>query len=326
MRNPAGASSSSVRRGLLLILVLFVGSVLAAPARGATSLLVAQPAVGTAPLPPELQALQQKAQSLRVSSERFSAEEWLDEGAASLLGGSSKLPRYPATKASLKGEAGVPFVSLTGTQSFLTGRAEFQGSLFGKLKTGGRIIGSTDYAYEPVIAKLDGGRPWVRSHGRSIKESLKVGPLGSNLELGGAGGPFTTVFAMLDQGQPVQQRGAVEVDGQSAVGFNATIAASQLVNLEAKQREALEKLKITSIAVEVFIASSGLPVRTSYLFQSVSGGITTDLITVRSDVLALNVPVSVHAPPARRTITDAALTKLLRKTARIRLHSVRPTG
>jgi hypothetical protein len=62
------------------------------------------------------------------------------------------------------------------------------------------------------------------------------------------------------------------------------------------------------VELELFIASSGLPVRTI----SVLGGRSED-IGVEEDILALEIPVHVHAPPARETIAEAQLSRLEHK-------------
>ncbi len=67
---------------------------------------------------------------------------------------------------------------------------------------------------------------------------------------------------------------------------------------------------ITKFELEVFIAPNGLPVRTRVTVESKQ---TT--VSFRVDTLATGVPVNVQAPPAKRVITEAALTRIERRRA-----------
>lgn len=72
--------------------------------------------------------------------------------------------------------------------------------------------------------------------------------------------------------------------------------------------EAAKKLGEAPVELELFIAPSGLPVRTITVLGSRSEGIGAE-----EDIRALEIPVVVRAPPARQTIGQAQLRKLERK-------------
>jgi hypothetical protein len=178
-----------------------------------------------------------------------------------------------------------------------------------------RVIGKRLYVDIPSLARSDGGRPWVRS-----EERLLAKPHGAN-----EGEPLAAVFAALSPAlAPTPQPGEhgtfiglaedlaaaqsvhevasltpLTVDGQPVTAFTAIIPVASLLARYAsperlKQLLASARPDEKTVALEVFIAPSGLPVRT----------------TVQEDVLGLEVPVLVMPPPADRTITQARLEKL----------------
>jgi hypothetical protein len=62
------------------------------------------------------------------------------------------------------------------------------------------------------------------------------------------------------------------------------------------------------VQLELFVAPSGLPVRTISVLGSRSEGIGGE-----EDIRALEIPVVVHVPPVRQTIGKARLRKLERR-------------
>ena len=103
------------------------------------------------------------------------------------------------------------------------------------------------------------------------------------------------------------------VDGQATTGFRATTELSRLATLPAKQRRLLHKLIAPRVSIEVLFAEDGLPVRSRVVFT-----LTHDhgQMTAQSDVLAVDIPVSVQAPPASETITRAQLERIEKRTLR----------
>jgi len=82
------------------------------------------------------------------------------------------------------------------------------------------------------------------------------------------------------------------------------------------------KLFAPLLRVELFLAETGLPVRTSIVIVARHG---KGEVIAQSDVTAIDVPVVVQAPPAAETIEAAQLHRLLRRRAR-RLAARRDRG
>jgi hypothetical protein len=203
-------------------------------------------------------------------------------------------------------------------------------------------------AYKPSVASYDGGRPWVRSKARpapksdsdSAKLSAVFGSLSPTFAGGSPGssaGLFSKLIEELGEAQGIQEVGPATVDAQQVTEFTASISLAKLLSpkqLEgitksndslgellspigsAKQREeakkrkeeAAAKLSEATVELELFISPSGLPVRTISILGARNEG-----IGVEEDILALEIPVVVNAPPARQTIDEAQLRKLERK-------------
>ena len=210
-----------------------------------------------------------------------------------------------------------------------------------------RTIGKTVYTYEPSVGSYDGGRPWVRSKakpgGDSAKLSAVIDSLSPTFAGGGTGGTsglFSKLIEELGEAQSIQEVGPATVDAQQVTEFTASISLAKLLSPEefeqitksnsslgellspigsAKQREeaekhneeAAKKLSEATVELELFIAPSGLPVRTISVLGARSEG-----IGVEEDILALEIPVVVHVPPARETISEAQLSRLEKKHAR----------
>lgn len=214
-----------------------------------------------------------------------------------------------------------------------------------------RTIGKAIYTYKPSVASYDGGRPWVRSKAKpapkpgsdTAKLSAVIDSLSPTLAgsaTGSSAGLFSKLIKELGEAQSIQEVGPATVDAQQVTEFTASISLAKLLTpkqLEAikrstnplgklfssigspKQREeakqqreaATKKLSEATVELEVFIAPSGLPVRTI----SVLGG-RSEGIGVEEDILALEIPIVVHAPPARKTIGEAQLRRLEKKHTR----------
>ncbi len=211
-----------------------------------------------------------------------------------------------------------------------------------------RTIGNTVYTYMPSVASFDGGRPWVRSTRRTSQtggESAGIAGISDSLAApasgAGAGGgsvaPFAKLIEDINGAESVQEVGPVIVDGQQTTEFTVSSSLERVLppkqmaaltksistletllgptespkqRAETKQHneEADKKLGLAPVTLELFIAPSGLPVRTISILGSRSSGIGGE-----EDIRALEVPVDVHAPPPRKTIGQAQLRKLERK-------------
>jgi hypothetical protein len=245
--------------------------------------------------PAELQALEQHMSELTVTSERVSGKE--------TIGG--KLPHKLAAPKSLSTE-------FSGEQSLSPEFANVTVKIAGRSLTVLQL-GQTLYTHDPSIAAHDGGRPWVAE-----SLSAKDGLFGSSPNLGGGGGggsaapsptPFKSNAELLKAGSEVRVLGASTVDGQATVGFAGTLTAGHLAESVFSKKQ-LAKLKHEHLKLkgsfEVFIAANGVPVHTGIVLS-----IGKLRIGTSADVLAIDFPVTVPAPPpAAETISAAELEKL----------------
>jgi hypothetical protein len=89
---------------------------------------------------------------------------------------------------------------------------------------------------------------------------------------------------------------------------------------EAKKHheEATQKLSEAPMELELFIAPSGIPVRTTVVIGKRSEGIGAE-----QDILAVGIPVVVHAPPADETIGQTQLRRLERQQFKRELRQLR---
>jgi hypothetical protein len=285
------AKSTAVK--LLLCMLLAVAGLDAALASRALAAAAPTPV----PPPAELAPLLQKTSELQLSSERFSGE-------VTITG--KKLPRKLKALGGLKQKT-------TGEVSTSPQAASITETTLGRTILV-KLIGNTVYFYEPSIAKLDGGRPWVA-------ESLgsSGGAFGSNPSLGGGSGgssgsaptdKFKTDTALLKASKDVRSLGASTIDGQAVTGFAGSADPKEIEQstLPAKLREAVVKSKIKpSATFEIFLAANGLPVR-SHVMLALAGV----KLNVSRDIPAIDFPVAAIAPPpAAETITGAQLKKIL---------------
>jgi hypothetical protein len=281
----AAKPRSSVRR-LLGAASLAAGlATIAASASAATP--PAQPA--------ELQTLEQQMSELTVTSERVAGKETI----------SGKLPHKIAAPKSLSTE-------FSGEQSLSPEFANVTVKIAGRSLTVLQL-GQTIYTHDPSLAAHDDGRPWVAE-----SLSAKDGLFGSGPSLGGSGGggsaalsptPFKSDAELLKAGSEVRALGASTVDGQATVGFAGALTAGHLAEGVFSKKQ-LAKLKHEHLKLkgsfEVFIAANGVPVHTGIVLSIGKLHLGTS-----ADVLAIDFPVTVPAPPpAAETISAAELEKL----------------
>jgi hypothetical protein len=257
------------------------------------------------PLPSDLAALLGKMEALRSISERFRLRTGLTSSGAHLPREAESFLRQ-LFDLDISGEA----VNSPPAASFAV-------TLLGHtLKL--RVVHEDVYVYEPAIAKRDGGRPWVN-----------LGRNGLGRLLGGLGGPgllptagsssFKSLASALRGARSVTELGPGTVDGQAITGFRATLPPGALEEpaAPAKPRNILSGILSrvrhapattgapASVALEVFIAPSGLPVRTR--IAESSEGVT---ITLLADIFAINFPLTIEPPPRSQTIDLATARKL----------------
>jgi hypothetical protein len=266
-----------------------------------------------AAVPPDLQALEQKMLALKPSSERFA------------------LSVSVAEKPKVKGPAGgfnhifgrassvfVPLLTIAGEVSLgPPPEASFTASILG-IAISGRLIGSTLYTNEPYLSRIDGGRPWVEGRDSSLARALggqSNGPTGSVAEPATG---FAALAKLIAHAQSIAELGPANVDGVPVTRFKLAVpfAALQQPARSRKSRALARrerKLFAPVLRVELFLAETGLPVRTSLVLAPRHG--KGELIE-QSDITAIEVPVTVQAPPAAETITAAELKRLIRRRAR----------
>jgi hypothetical protein len=282
-----------------VLLVTLVLAGVSAGAAGSATPLASQSPLPAASVAPELRSLEQKTEQLDINSERYSQTI---HGTAPITSGARRGRRGTRTTQHSKR------VSVTITENGEASLSPDEGELAEPRRTRTPLvvaIGSSIYDYTPSVAARDGGRPWVRS-------DLAAGSSGGGLfpfhaqpgevDAGGTG-PYAGLINLLATAVGgVADAGPATVDGQQTTEFTATVQPARLIGgRSAKQLGALER-EPPPERLDVFLAESGLPVRVITAMGSGAGAITDT-----TDILAVNVPVSVMRPPASRTISAAAL-------------------
>jgi hypothetical protein len=314
---------------VLLLVVLGGGSVV--PAARAADAPQAPPALAAsaptpAVVPPALQALEQKLAQIRFNSLRYSTR--LDLGIQdSAHSNGISISTAASTRHVVISTSGVLGLSPLLLSSTSTSEGVARGEALGGVAVKERRIGRTTYVYDPSVTRHDGGRPWIRSVRSRSEERLAaklvpltaaLDPVLAGLEIPAAAstGPFGPLLEVLGAALSIQETGPATVDGQQTLAFTATLSSARLLEriLSAKERRRVAKgkqLPDTHFTLEVWLAPSGLPVRT----------VTTndkrdEEFSSQEDILALEVPVVVHAPPVRQTIGQTHWLKIEKQRAR----------
>jgi hypothetical protein len=290
------------------------------------TLAAAAPVRAAVALPPDLVSLEQQTAQLQANSERFSFQEDVElPGLTSLLEAGGSTGNAPVVLI----VAGEGEASITPAQLVVTG------GLFGLPQERVRQLGETLYTYDAAAGKIDGRRPWVRSHGKSLQaaqsESIDPGGLLEGDRVGPQG-TFSGLVAELNGALSVTESGPATVDGQRVIEFDAELdPAPLLARLESKSTSKSSENPLgglgeavapgskhsggasspPTLEMEAFLAPSGLPVRVRITVQ-----VEGTKISERADTLAINIPVSVQAPPASETIDKSTLTRIERRRQR----------
>jgi hypothetical protein len=288
--------------------------------------------------PARLRALEQKAAALQLSSERFS--ETLAIAAKPVVKGSAGLPVFgrSSSLSALAARAGAgvgvasdssgerteTLMTITGEAAQSPPQAILQISFLG-LQFEARLLGTTLYTKAPFLTQGDGGRAWVEEPDKTLQGATGTqgvsGLLGAAAPGAASGSPaaggFAGLIAALNGAREIVATGPATVDGQATTGFKATTELSRLATVPAKQRRSLDKLFAPRVSIEVLFAEDGLPVRTSIVFPLRHG---RGRMIAQSDVLAVNIPVSVQAPLASETITRAQLERIEERKQRRERH------
>jgi hypothetical protein len=163
------------------------------------------------------------------------------------------------------------------------------------------LIGDVIYMDYPALSAELGGKQWAEIDLSKANGSL--GSLSSLVSSAKNENPTTQISALVASGE-VSKVGTATVNGQQTTHYSGTMTASQLLDtttlgshLTAAQlsnlKDTLQSGGVTSETVDVWIASTGLPVEMKYSAKTANGAIGGDLFM--SD---WGAPVSVGAPPA----------------------------
>jgi hypothetical protein len=251
-------------------------------------------------VPPELTALEQKMAQIRFNSEHYRVTvEALTSPSA--LGGMASVSEVAPREGAFLGA----IIAGQGVSSVAPPAGEFSIREGRKVLAQVRMTGGKLYKFDPSVYSYDGHRPWVAT---TLRGSSLFGSSGlADGALPGSAGNFLPLIALIEKAQKIEPLGPSIVDGVPVSGFGATLSVASLVTgpTASKQLAALNKVGITSALLEVFVSSGGLPirVRTSFTGPSVQEAVVTDIV-------ALEVPVAIQAPPARKTISKAALRRI----------------
>jgi len=236
----------------------------------------------TVVLPPELQALEQKAATLKITSERFSLTE--------------------TVLASLEGEE---TVSIAGRSLLSPPEGEVSETIKGKHVVV-RIVGHWAYLAYPGLARIDGNRPWVRTSVTALEKEGGVNPAAAPTS------PAAGYQLLNSATESIKEIGPAVVAGQPTVEFSARVNIAGLISSFGPELvHALEAKDITTAGYTLYIAADGLPVKVEDSIEASGDQIVTTFM-----VLETNEPVTVRAPSRRRYISLAEFERVERRHAK----------
>ncbi len=163
------------------------------------------------------------------------------------------------------------------------------------------LVGNTIYMKIPQLSSMLGGKPWAKL------DMSALGSLGSSVQsmLDSAKNtdPTQQLEPLLASGD-LRKVGTETVDGvqadhysgtvDAATAFDSSAAAKNLTPDQVAQLKSLMKTAgVTTETIDVWVASSGLPVR-----ETVSSNTATGAVKVDLHMSGWGQPVSVSAPPA----------------------------
>jgi hypothetical protein len=284
----------------------------------------------SAVVPPALQALEQKMAQIRFNSARFSTR--LELAVSGSSSSSAISVSAASSHANVIATSGVIGLSPSEQSSTSTLEGLAPDEALGGVALQERRIGTTTYLYDPSATRRDGGRPWIRSTPSRKDEkiaaelaplSVELNPLLTGLQRPTATstGPFAPLLQALPLAQGIQEAGPATVDGQQTLAFKFTISAAKLLEqaLATKGRHLADgTLPAAAFTLELWMAPSGLPVR-----ALTTNGARGEEFKAQEDILGLEVPVLVHAPPADRTIAQARWLAIERRHAKAVARCVR---
>lgn len=257
------------------ICALALGAVGAGTSSGA-------PAPAVTQVPAALQALDAKMSQLQVNGERFSERS---RGEVTIANRSNGRVVGRVKHVSLN-------IQLVGEASLAPQESEtFRGAQHTPSTI---VIGSTIYQREG-----HGRRPWRARREPQLARSEAAYPFHGEPEEVDAGGtgPFAGLLNLLMTATgPIIEGAPMVIEGQQASEFSATVEPLRLV--KGLTEEDVSRLRRHPVVerLEVFLTEAGLPIR---VVESIHTEEFDDLSTTQ--ILALNPPIDVTAPPARET-------------------------
>jgi hypothetical protein len=163
------------------------------------------------------------------------------------------------------------------------------------------LVGDVIYLDYPALsAELGGGKQWMEI---DLSKASSLGSLSTLLDSARNENPTTQIAALIASGD-ISKVGTETVRGQQTTHYAGTLDASQLLSasnsaagLTASQLSSLKSeiksVGMSSVKIDLWVASNGLPVEEKYSEQTSAGAVVGDLYM--SD---WGSPVSVGAPPA----------------------------
>ncbi len=282
-RTPIGAARRLGRRFVCAVAALAVAAAVGAPGATASASGAAAGASGpsVASIPAAVQPLVQKVAQAAVNSERYSVT-------TVAVGTKTVGPRGHRHKVSTRMRS-----TVYGEASLapLLGKRYLHGDS-GPLRE--VAIGSTFYLYDPTLTGSR-ARPWAKSALTAAALFPYHGGLAPSEEVDAGGtGAYAELLDLLATALgPVQIVGPAPVAGRQTTEIAATVQPLALV-----QGTPASEVGESTVRLEAFVSEAGVPLR---VVRSVGSLVET------TEVLAIDVPVSAKAPPARLTVGKRAV-------------------
>jgi hypothetical protein len=272
--------------GVPLLTVALLGTI-AVPA-GAATTVTSPPTVAS--IPAAVQPLIAKIEALPVNSERYTVTTHASGVKTVKLPGGKRRKVSKSVSMSATGEASLAPLA---AKLYKKGSSGQLGSV---------AVGSKVYIYAP--SPKHKGRPWLRLGGVSAATLFPFHGQGDpavEVNAGGTGTYAELIDLLATANGAVTVAGSSVVDGQQTTELEATVRPLALIRGTTSKEggELTEQL-------EAFVTETGLPVRVSR-----SERLSGISVSETTDILAVNVPVVVKAPPASKTISGAKVLKRL---------------
>ena len=266
-------------------------------------------------IPPELAALEAKADALQVTSVRVSLRTSLRIG---------KVPK------GLREFLRLFELKVEGVETTSPPAAALQVTLLGS-HVRMRFAEGHVFLFSWELGLRDGGRPWIElGHGPLGRLFKGVGKAKVETDPSGAA-RYGKLFTLVNGGTGIHELAPTALYGQAVTGFQEQIepqAASAggetggaLGGFSAARRRPAPVPKPApkpTATLSIFFAASGAPVRVQIETGTAKAG-----STVTADFPAIDFPYTIPAPPPSHVIGEAALRKHVRPRRRTRTVIVR---